>query len=246
LASLTHPPTSFEKPEHYFENNTSLMTNLCRLVRKTPIMYCSTCEVYGIVDGKITENVPMNPMNPYAVSKAAAELYFFERCRNGAANGFTVRPFSHTGPRRRNNYSIASDAYQLAMILEGKRRENVIYVGNLEARRNVVDVRDVCRCYYTLMMYYLNGRIENGDIFNICGNEVRSIGDYLNIMLSIYNRTNIELKRDEKLYRPIDILVQDPDSSKVRSQEIGWKPLIDISETLRDLVEYWRVKIKDV
>ena len=246
LAAFTHPGQSFNDPAETFKINTTLTINICKLMQeycpKAVLMHCSTCEVYGVVDGIITEETTFNPMNPYAVSKAASELYVSERFRNKFLKGFITRAFSHTGPGRRQTYSIASDAVQIAKILKYNLYP-MISVGNLEAQRVVIDVRDVVNAYYLLMMGYMDGKVEDGEAFNISGEleKLMRIGQYLDIMLEI-SGVQAKLKTDPRLFRPIDIPVQKPDSSKIK-QKFNWEPLIPIKETLSDLLDYWKERV---
>lgn len=237
LGAKTHPPTSFDQPVDYFVANTVSVVNMCDKIPKDCVfMQCSTSEVYGIQpEGiPITEDTPLQPISPYATSKACADMWVQERMKNGYIKGFITRAFSHTGPGRPSNYSISSDAYQIARILEDKQG-STIRVGNLEAKRNVMDVRDVVDVYYRLMNHH-----EQGEIYNICGNKLRAIGEYLDIMLDIYNlKGKVALVKDKKLFRPIDIPVQNPDCTKLQNH-FAWEPKIPIEQTLKDLVEYWR------
>jgi GDP-4-dehydro-6-deoxy-D-mannose reductase len=248
LASKTHPPTSFQEPVKYFEVNALGTIYIAEAITKhqpdAVLMNCSSSMVYGThPDGThISETTPTLTSNPYAVSKLAAELYIHERCQNGRLKAFTVRPFSHTGPGRPANYSISSDAIQIARIIKGKQ-EPVIRVGNLTSKRIVMDVRDVVEIYSRLMSVYLNPEMDMqyGEVFNIGGNDLMSMGYYLLLMLGIYG-LDVNTKTDDKLYRKADIPVQYPDSTKVR-ELLGWNPTYDIRTTLRDLVEYWLERV---
>jgi GDP-4-dehydro-6-deoxy-D-mannose reductase len=157
LASRTHPPASFKDPEGYFETNALGTVYLVEAIRKyqpdVVLMNCSTCEVYGIhPEGThISENTQTLASNPYSVSKLAADIYIQERCANGLLKAFITRSFSHTGPGRPKNYSISSDAFQIARIIKGKQ-EPVINVGNLSCKRAVADVRDITRAYVVLII----------------------------------------------------------------------------------------------
>lgn len=251
LASLTHPPTSFEQPELYFHTNAVGTIYVCEAIRsyqpECVLMNCSTSEVYGInpESAIITERARLKPSNPYAVSKAAADMYCSERFKNGFLKGFTTRAFSHTGPGRPSNYSISSDAIQIARIIKGKQ-EPVIKVGNLDCKRVVMDVRDVVDVYYRLMIQHINmpgfvRDLPQGEIYNICGDELCRIGYFLDLMIEMYD-LKVTTEIDDKLFRKIDIPVQYPSSAKVR-ELLSWKPSIPIETTLRDLVEYWLERV---
>jgi len=244
LAAQSHPPTSFVDPRGTFLANAVGTMNLAEAIRAVSpacrMMFCSTSEVYGAPEeseGPIHENFPIRPVNPYGVSKAAADLYVRERAVSENLHFFVTRAFSHTGPRRGRRFSIASDVYQIVRILKGFQ-EPVIKVGTLSSKRVVMDVRDGCRAYYLLMQK--SGR---GEAYNIGGNELFTIGELLDQLLKISGlQGRVKTEVDPKLVRPIDIPVQICDSTKCR-QLTGWKPQIPIRKTLEDLLEYYSKKI---
>jgi GDP-4-dehydro-6-deoxy-D-mannose reductase len=126
LAAQSHPPTSFREPYETFETNAigslNIMDVIASVSAECKMLNCSTSEVYGAVPidaGDITEEYPLKPMNPYGVSKAAADLYASERGRSLGLGFFSTRAFSHTGPRRGKTFSISSDAYQIVRIKKG-------------------------------------------------------------------------------------------------------------------------------
>lgn len=248
LGSRTHPPTSFQEPVSYFETNAMGAVYLVEAIKKFQpnimLMNCSTCEVYGIhPEGThINENTPTLASNPYSVAKLAADLYIHERCQNGLLRSFTTRAFSHTGPGRPKNYSISSDAFQIAKILKGKQKP-VIDVGNLTSKRVVMDVRDVAAIYAELMAVYMNhpDDMPFGEVFNIGGDDLFDMKYYLDMMLTLFS-LDAELRVSDKLYRKHDIPVQRPDSTKVRSL-LGWHPKYNIDNTLYDLVNYWLERV---
>ena len=121
LAAQSHPSISFDDPIMTFQDNVigsvNLITAIERYSSHTKLHFTSTSEVYGDQcrdTGMLYESDPLKPSNPYGVSKAAIDLYMQERMANGKITGFITRAFSHTGTRRFKNFSISSDAYQLA------------------------------------------------------------------------------------------------------------------------------------
>jgi GDP-4-dehydro-6-deoxy-D-mannose reductase len=249
LASRTHPPTSFQEPVSYFETNAMGAVYLADAIKRfspdTWLMNCSTCEVYGIhpEGSRISEDTATLASNPYSVAKLAADLYIKERCDNGMLKAFTTRAFSHTGPGRPKNYSISSDAFQIAKIIKGKQKAE-IRVGNLSSKRVVMDVRDVATVYWTLMDSYMeipSWKSKIGEIWNIGGDDLHDMAYYLQLMLDIFN-VDAKLKVCDKLYRKFDIPVQYPDSRKVRKY-LGWDPKYTITDTLTDLVNYWLERV---
>ena len=242
LAAQSHPPTSFKDPIGTFNTNANGTINLVHAIQKysrdTKFMLCSTSEVYGRVEGKTTENHPINPINPYGVSKAAADLYVRERAVSEELPFFVTRAFSHTGPRRGKQFSISSDAYQIARIIKGFQ-EPKINVGKLESKRVVMDVRDCVLAYLNLM----ESKFIPGEAYNVGGDEIYSMEELLDEMLKIKGlKEKVEISRDEKLVRKIGFGIQIPDSTKLRNLT-NWSPKIPIEKTLVDLLNYWEKKI---
>lgn len=245
LAAQSHPPTSFQDPIGTFQINANGTIHLAESIRlhqpKCKLMFCSTSEVYGAVSedkGKIDETFPISPVNPYGVSKAAADLFVQERAKSYNLPFFNTRAFSHTGPRRGKNFSISSDAFQIVKILKGLQGK-YINVGTLSSKRVVMDVRDCVEAYCLLME-----KFKIGEVYNVGGNELFTMGELLDIMLDLKNlKGKIEKRVDPKLVRPIDIPVQICDTTKCRNLT-GWKPKIRIKQTLINLLDYWDKKIQ--
>ena len=206
-------------------------------------MFCSTSEVYGDTCkdvGLLSIDTPIKPSNPYGASKAAMDLYVQERSSNGFLDGFVTRAFSHTGPRRGKIFSISSDAYQIALMELGLQ-EPILKIGNLNTERVVIDVRDCVNAYYMLM----KNPDSNGRVFNVCGNQVHKMQYYTDLLIkySNFEYHEIEQKIYDPYYRPIDIQVQIGDSKEL-VELTGWSPKISIDQTMEDLLNYWRNKLK--
>src|SRR5262249_42614643 len=239
LGAQSHPPTSFADPRGTFLSNATGTVNLAEAIRAvspgTRMLFCSTSEVYGAPlesAGPIHEGFPIAPVNPYAVSKAAADLYVRERAASEKLGFFVTRAFSHTGPRRGRRFSIASDVYHVVRILKGFQ-EPVIKVGTLASKRVVMDVRDVARAYDLLMQ-----KGVPGEAYNISGDEVFTMGQLLEQLIELTGlKGKVKQEIDPKLVRPIDIPVQICDSRKFRAFT-GFQPEIPIRKTLEDLVDY--------
>jgi GDPmannose 4,6-dehydratase len=203
-------------------------------------MFCSTSEVYGNIGQngkKISWNEGLKPSNPYGASKAAIDLFVQERIENNFLKGFITRAFSHTGPRRGMNFSISSDAFQLARMMKGLQ-DKVLKVGNLESVRVVIDVRDTVNSYYLAM---INNNV-NGQIFNVCGETPNKMEFFTDKLIEISGLKNVKKEVSVDMYRPIDIHYQHGDSSNLITLT-HWKPKIKIEKTLEDLLQYWLQKI---
>jgi GDP-mannose 4,6-dehydratase len=244
LAAQSHPPTSFIDPLGTFKeniiNSTNLITAVTEYQDNCKLMFCSTSEVYGnqgSEGNKIHWNSQLTPSNPYGVSKASIDIFMQERMENNYIIGYITRAFSHTGPRRGMNFSISSDAYQLARIKKGLQG-NILNIGNLETTRVVIDVRDTVNAYYQLML----NEDSNRKIFNVCGDVPRKMEFFTDKLIEI-SGLKVEKKISKELYRPIDIMYQHGNSDNL-VELTDWKPKIEIEDTLSDLFQYWMNKIQ--
>lgn len=245
LAAQSHPPTSFNDPILTFEENVTASVNIITTITgtNTKLMFCSTSEVYGDTcknKGLLSVDDPLQPSNPYGASKAAIDVYLQERMNNGFIKGFITRAFSHTGPRRGFNFSISSDAYQIAKMVLNKQ-EKILKIGNLNTQRVVIDVRDCVNAYYLLMM----SEESNGKVFNVCGDEIHKMQYFTDKLIECSGIPYNEIQQviDPKLYRPIDIEVQIGNSKELKDIT-GWSPNITIEQTMNDLLKYWINKLK--
>ena len=244
LAAQSHPPTSFTDPLGTMETNVMGSANLIQAIEDTQenckMMFCSTSEVYGNLgeEGKeIHWESKLFPANPYGASKAATDLYMQERIESGKLKGFITRAFSHTGPRRGINFSISSDAYQIARMMKGYQ-DKTLLVGNLDSIRVVIDVRDCVNAYYLLMMK----EESNGGIYNVCGDIPYKMRHFSDLLVEVSGLKDVEYKIHEPFWRPIDIHYQNGNSTNLR-ELTGWQPTIPNETTMKDLLNYWVNKI---
>jgi GDP-4-dehydro-6-deoxy-D-mannose reductase len=239
LAAQSNPPISLTDPVGTFNTNIMGSANLIQVISEynpeCKLCFVSTSEVYGNEgkDGRlIKETDVIAPSNPYGVSKASIDLYMQERMTNNKIRGFITRAFSHTGIRRGINFSISSDAYQIARIMKGYQSP-ILEVGNLDSVRVVIDVKDTMMAYYLLMI----NPNSNGQAFNVCGDVPRKMAYFTDYLISLSGIT-IEKRISDKYYRPIDIYYQHGDTTKLK-ELTGWQPKIPIEETLSGLLDYW-------
>jgi len=246
LAAQSHPPTSFLDPILTWNENVNSTVNLITSIQgsETRFMFCSTSEVYGDLgkdNNYLTINTPITPINPYGASKAAMDIYVQERANNEFIDGFVTRAFSHTGPRRGKIFSISSDAYQIALMELGLQ-DLVLKIGNLQTKRVVMDVRDCVEAYYLLM---INPK-SNKKVFNICGTEIHKMQYYTDQLIKESKFQYDEIKQQiyPPYYRDIDIQVQIGDIREI-TELTGWKATIPIETTMKNLLDYWRIKLKN-
>ena len=246
LAAQSCPNVSFNEPISTLSTNIlgtyNLLDGIKMLDLKPKIHICSSSEIFGRVPKEqvpIKEDNKFHPASPYAISKVGTDLIgkFFADAYN--MNVFITRMFTHTGPRRGDVFAESSFAKQIAMI-EQKKQKPIIYVGNLKSMRTFADVRDAVRAYYIL----LNSNQRKGECFNIGGNFSCTIKEMLNFLISRSKyKKFIKIKIDPKRVRPIDADLQIPDITKFQ-KATGWKPRIKFEQTMNDLLNYWRNKIK--
>ena len=252
LAAQSHPAESFNDPIKTFQENVigtvNLITAIERFSPDTYLHVCSTSEVYGDLckdNGILHEEDELRPVNPYAVSKASVDLYMQERITNKKIKGFITRAFSHSGPRRFKNFSISSDAYQLALMANDffGKVPHTLLIGNLQTERVVIDVRDCVRAYYLIMESLMAGNVTPERAYNVCGKDVYKMEYFTDELIRISRVKDVVKVIHKPYYRDIDIQVQIGDSHRLEALT-GWEPVIPIEKTLRDLYDYWLKKLK--
>lgn len=239
LAAIAHVPTSYRDPKLTFEVNLYGTLNLFEVAKRlsgdTKILYVGSASEYGAIkkeDIPINEGVPLRPVDPYSVSKASADMLAFQYFKSFDMPIVRVRPFNHIGPRQSPDYVVSNFAKQIAEIEKGLQ-EPVITVGNLEAKRDFTDVRDVVRAYWLALR-----KGESGEIYNICSGKTVSIQELLDQLLAMSEK-DIEVKQDPKKLRPSDVPLLAGDPTKFR-EKTDWKPEIPFERTLQDALDYWR------
>ena len=192
----------------------------------------SSATVYAPSTSPLTEESPIGPSNPYAVSKLAQEQLAMRAAREDGVDVVVTRSFNHTGPRQSAAFAAPNMARQIALI-EAGLAEPVIKVGNLEAQRDLTDVRDMARAYVTLMQKGIPSTI-----YNVSSGVARTMKSVLDA-LAARSRVEVLIEADPALMRPSDTPVLLGDSTKLR-QATGWRPEVPFEQTLDDLLTYWR------
>ena len=227
---------AWRDPQHALHVNVLgthyLLDGLRRTGLTCRVLVTGSAHVYRQSGEAIREDAAIGPSSPYAVSKLAQEMLAMGA---DACPVIVTRPFNHAGPGQSPAFATSSFARQVAEI-EAGLREPVVIVGNLDARRDITDVRDVVRAYARLMAQGQPGRP-----YNICRGQAYRIGDLLEILVGLA-RTAIAVRVDPALVRPQDnpLLLGDP--SRIVS-ETGWHAEIPIAQTLGDLLDYWRARL---
>ena len=244
LAAQSYPQTSFTAPLDTMDTNIQGTVRLLDAVKEfvpdAKVHICSSCEVYGRVSKEnvpITEDCPFHPASPYAISKIGTDLIGRFYAEAYGINAMITRMFTHTGPRRGDVFSESSFAKQIAMV-EAKLIPPVVRVGNLDSLRTLADVRDAVRGYYML----LTVNPIAGEVYNIGGTHTCTVGEVLDTLINLTG-LNIEVQVDPERLRPLDADLQVPDCTKFM-KHTGWKPEIPFEQTMSDLLDYWRERVK--
>jgi GDP-4-dehydro-6-deoxy-D-mannose reductase len=239
LAALTHVGQSWAEPLRVLEVNvigTGALLAAAREGGTDPrILVTSSAEVYGAVTDPgllpLSEESPTAPLTPYAASKLAAEALTAQAFLGHGQHVITVRPFNHIGPGQSPNFAVPALAKR---IVEADRRgASTIPVGNLSARRDFTDVRDVVRAYRLLIE---SG--QAGEVYNVCSGRDVSIREIADGLLGLAG-TALEFETDPSLMRPVEVPVLRGDPGRLAGAT-GWKPEIPLERTLADVLAYWR------
>ncbi|WP_079909941.1 GDP-mannose 4,6-dehydratase [Paenibacillus sp. 32352] len=241
LAAQSFVPTSWNSPMDTIHNNVASQVNIFEAVRRSnldcKIQIACSSEEYGHVEPHevpIKETNPLRPLSPYAVSKVTQEFLGYQYNKSYGLNVVLTRTFNHTGPRRGENFVTSNFSKQIADIEKGKKQP-VLYVGNLQAKRDFTDVRDIVRAYWLAV-----NKGVPGETYNIASGKCYTIQEVLNKLLAL-SKVQIEIKEDESRLRPSDVEILLGDYTKFH-QQTGWKPEIPFDQTLEDLLNYWRMQ----
>jgi GDP-4-dehydro-6-deoxy-D-mannose reductase len=237
LAAQSSVPGSWSDPVSTYEVNTLGTSNVlsAALACSHPprVLTVSSSEVYGRVrptDLPLREDHPMAPVTPYAASKAAAEMVAVQAWLGSDLEVVRARPFNHTGPGQRPDFVVPALAQQVAQA--ARTGAHTLRTGNLDARRDLTDVRDVVRAYRDLLV---GG--APGEVYNVCRGESVSIRDVAERLLALAG-VDIPIEIDPERVRPVDLPELRGDGSRLE-KATGWTPEIPLDQTLTDVLEYW-------
>jgi GDP-4-dehydro-6-deoxy-D-mannose reductase len=243
LAGQADVGRSLQHPEEAWRDNLlatrSLYQALDHLDFKPRLLYVGSGLAYGDPrhpDQVFDEESPFYPPHPYAASKAAADLMSYQYSRFPGLPIIRARPFNHIGPRQAPQFAIAHFARQIAAIELGLQ-EPVVHTGNLEARRDVTDVRDIVRAYQLLLE-----RGRPGEAYNIATGNNYTMRDLLDRLLRSA-RVQVEVRWREQLTRATESPTVRASSARLR-QETGWAPDYSLEQSLEDTLNYWRRQLQ--
>jgi GDP-4-dehydro-6-deoxy-D-mannose reductase len=239
LAAQPLVSTSRRDPWGTLETNIRMQLSILEGVAQAKpdcrVLVVGSSEEYGQVSPDelpVDEDTPLRPMNPYALSKVAQDLMGLQYHLAHRLHVVRVRPFNHIGPRQGLGFVAADFASQIAAAELGLQRPT-IKVGNLDARRDFSDVRDVVQAYVALIT-----RGEPGQVYNVGAGESHSVQELLDTLLGM-SRVPIEVRQDPDRMRPSDMPEIVCDGTRIR-ELCGWRATIPLAQSLQDVLEYWR------
>jgi GDP-mannose 4,6-dehydratase len=246
LAAQSYPQTSFTAPLDTYETNIQGTTRVLEALRhhkKDAIIHiCASSEVFGRVPKEklpINEECSFHPASPYAISKVGTDLVGRFYAEAYQMTVMSTRMFTHTGPRRGDVFAESTFAKQIAMIETGIIPP-LVRVGNLDSLRTFADVRDAVKAYYMLVTHNPIG----GEYYNIGGTYTCTIREMLDHLIALSPaKDKIKVETDPERLRPIDADLQVPDTTKFE-KHTGWKPVIRFEQTMQDLLDYWRERVR--
>jgi GDP-4-dehydro-6-deoxy-D-mannose reductase len=233
LGAISFVPAGHSNPALMFSVNVLGTLNVLEAFRKRKsevrILVVSTAQIYGTasVAEAIREDAPVAPVSMYAISKTAADLTTLAYARQYGMSAMTARPNNHTGPCQSPQFFVPSFAHQIKAIARGES-DAVLKVGNLDSRRDIMDVRDVTRAYRLLLEL---GR--SGEAYNISSQNVLAVRDVLERLCDLAG-IHPKIAVDPSKFRPTD---SSPslDTAKIHAHT-GWTPRIGITDTFKDIL----------
>jgi GDP-4-dehydro-6-deoxy-D-mannose reductase len=245
LAAQAFVPDSVRDPTLTLRTNILGTASILEAARKLgqnrgnppAVLLISSAEVYGRVppEGQpISEESPLRPHNPYAASKASAELIAGAYRNTYGMDIIVARPFNHAGSRQNPSFVCSEFACRFAEIASGASKPE-LHVGNLDARRDFTDVRDVVRAYWALF-----DRRSEEAVFNVCSGRAYRIGEVISLLEEIAG-FNVEVISETEKTRSYDTLLFVGSNERLH-RATGWSPSIAFRDTLRDVFSYWQAR----
>jgi GDP-4-dehydro-6-deoxy-D-mannose reductase len=239
LAGAANQGNSWERTDESLRANALGTHHLLDALRRervdARVLVIGSAAVYRPKEEPFDEESAIGPTSPYGMSKLAQEMTALQSFTLHDQRVIVSRSFNHIGPRQNADYVASSFARQIAMI-EAGQAPPVIMVGNLEARRDLMDVRDTVRAYRALMR-----RGEPGRAYNVCSGEAHAIRELLDGLLA-HSTVNVDVCVDVSRLRPVDQPLLVGRLDRIR-RETGWQPEIGWSRTLADLLQDWRARL---
>lgn len=239
LAAQSSVAYSWKNPELTIDVNIKGCVNLLDAIKeldyKPRVLLIGSGEEYGHIkqdECPIVEDNVLRPGNIYAATKSCQNMLGKIYADAYGLDIMMVRAFNHIGPNQTPTFVVADFCKQVAEIEKGIK-EPIMYVGNLSAKRDFTDVRDVVKAYALLVK---GGK--RGETYNVGSGHAIAIEEILNKIIALSDR-DIKVEVDSNKLRPVDVPIIEPDITKI-NEAVGWKPEIELETTLKETLEYWR------
>ena len=244
LAGQSFVPDAIKDPMRTLQVNLVGTLHLLQALKRNKFsgdfLYVSSSDVYGQVSADelpIKEVQATRPLNPYAVSKAAAEMLCYQWSCTEPWRIIVARPFNHIGPGQRQEFVISGIAREIARIRLGLSAP-IIHVGDIDVTRDFLDVRDLARAYLSLLPVG-----DNGGTYNVCSGKDMQIREMIGKMARL-GGVELEIAHDPARYRPSDQRQVRGDCTKIHAAT-GWQPQIPLEQSLRDVLADWeRIELR--
>jgi len=242
LAAQSMPSFSFGHPAETLSTNIFSTLNIFEATvnssPETAILNIGSGDEYGDVRQEslpVNETAELRPLNPYAVSKVTQDLLAFQYWKSRGLKVVRARPFNHFGARQAESFVAAEFAKQIAEIEAGIKKNKALKVGNLDAVKDFLDVRDVVAAYELLVH-----KGNYGEVYNICSGRAISIRQMAEKLISLSSE-KIEIEQDTSRKRPTDTVAMYGDASRLKS--LGWEQRYTLEESIKALLDYWRGRV---
>jgi GDP-4-dehydro-6-deoxy-D-mannose reductase len=240
LAAAAHVAQSWQFTIETYQTNVLATHYLLEALTRQPhcprVLVTCSATIYKPQDRPLTERDPVAPASPYALSKLAQEMLALRVWREDGLPIVVARSFNHTGPGQDPSYVASGIARQIACI-EAGQQEPRLRLGNLDSRRDLSDVRDVVRAYVAMAT---NASV--GHVYNICSGRGLSVRQLVETFIA-RARVPVDIVQDPALLRPNDVPLLVGDHGRLTAKT-GWRPQIPFEQTVDDLLEYWRARVR--
>ena len=238
LAAFSSPRLSWEQPDSALITNLELTLNTLEAVRAAApgavVVLVASGQVYGApTELPVTEDAPLHPGNPYAVSKAASDLLGGQYAEAYDMRVVRLRPFNHAGPGQSDEYVLSSLACQVAEAEAAGASEVVLRTGDVSSARDFTDVRDIVEAYV------LAASVEAG-VYNVCSGTCVSVAELIEALAS-ESSLAVRHEVDPDRLRPNDA-PEMRGSHERFTAATGWEPRIPLADTVRDTLAWWRTQ----
>lgn len=238
LAGQANVGLSWKKPQLTFQLNTIGVVNILEAVRKINptmrVVVVGSSDEYGVLLDKgvnVTEDMPTNPMTPYAISKRAQEEFAQVYCHSYGMDICMTRQFNLGGAGQTKGFMISDFASGIAEIEAGQKEK--LSVGNLTSARDFTHVKDASRA-----IRFITEKGKSGEVYNICSGKTYTAEEVLDKLINLA-KVRIDVKQDPSRMRPSDTPIVCGNHGKLTAHT-GWEPKLDLDQIVEDALEYWR------